>query len=196
MNENAILPISWVIGGVSGHLVPSAFEAMRSGLAKERLRLGGRQYLVVAKRRVIDYEGWPDDQVALVESFNEAEPAIALAQQRTDRMLLEDLAVRPSIGEQWRLTRGEAVERFWEEPGTDPGPTGVERLVCLGYRIGDGWYDIRYGVAAVLKVASAEVVDSDLFAYLNADRELVRTLIDIGRSGAQHEAHGLADPGA
>jgi hypothetical protein len=94
-----LLPLNQIHPTWRGSMSPSAFEALKRGMERERNRLSGSVFLVVAFRQEFDYDGLEED-LQLLEGFSNLEEAIRHVDQLTEQALSESLA-KPSTYGSW-----------------------------------------------------------------------------------------------
>ena len=160
-----------------GSMIPSAFEALKRGMARERSRLSGSVFLAVAFRREFDYDGLAED-LQLLEGFSDLEEAIRHVEQLTEQALSESLAKPSSYGSYtWRHDASRDNERF--KAGHESSSVRCVHLRSFKV-LTDSGYDSRYVQFEVLRVDPSAVLGPDLVAYYDAQPEWEAYLISEG----------------
>jgi len=173
-----LVPLSSVCPCWTGSLIPSAVEALRRGLERERERLRGKPFVVIATRHEFDYDGLAE-YVELLDGFSAEDRAVEYAERSAEVARRSTLA-EPSCGRyRWQVVEGAWSPLFDDRQDCEH----VRRVFRERLKMANGsGYESKYFEFDVLHVSATEIVGPELFAYLGTESEVTWYLIRLGEA--------------
>lgn len=175
--EIITLPLSEIHPTWRGSLIPSAFEALKRGIERERIRLSGSSFLTLTFRQEYDLEGLTQ-YLQLLQGFSDEATAIHYVERLAEQNLSASLA-EPSYGKyKWRHDASRDNKRLKAQHESSL----VQCLYLRSFEVLDGsGYDSKGFQVEVLRVNHLAVLGPDLFTYLDAENQWVCYLISKGK---------------
>ena len=174
--QTTTLPLSQIHPGWRGSLISSAFDALKRGIERERVRLFGSSFLTLAFCQDYDLDGLME-YLQLLEGSSDEATAIHSVDQRTEQALAASLAEPSYANYKWHHDVSRNNDRFKAKHESS-------LVRCIHLRsfkvLNDSGYDSKYFQFEVLRVDQPAVFWPDLFSYYDAESEWVAYFISKG----------------
>lgn len=171
------IPLSRIHSNWRGSFVPSAFEAVKRGIEREKARLHGSTFLALLFRQEYDYDGLTE-RLELLKGFPNEASAVQYVEQLAAQELATSLGEPGSCGNAWRRNASREDKRF--KPNREGARVRCAKLRSFEIKKDTG-YDSKRVQFEVLHVDPVETVGSELLAYFDAESEWVDYFISKGK---------------
>lgn len=155
-------------------------DELLTGLEAERVRLGQRKFLVLLNQKVYDIDGLTD-YVYLLDSHDSQSDAATHIETSAKALYERHTSGPDKYGDIWRLeSEGEIM--FMSQPKS-PNWAHLIRVVCdKTYKLRAGTYDTKYSCFRAIGPFHGEIVDDQLFSFVNEPFELWSYFVDVGQA--------------
>lgn len=175
--KTPLVPLSSICPTWKQSFVPDAVEVLKLGMEAERARFRGKPFVVLVRRSEFNYDGLRES-LEFLEGFPAADEALAHARSCAEAAR-NTTANEPCYGDRrWRVVDGPRTSQSQDR--TETGPVRTIFVERFQMENGSG-YDVRYFTYGVLEIQGPDIIDCELFTYLDSEWEITSYLMRRGK---------------